>query len=141
MTCHHRFKHGSSEHGTALIEFALVLPLLLVVTFAALDLSRAFLAKNVLHQAAREGARMRVRMVDPASGSDIGLVEDRVRQVAAAGGLSPSSIQVSAGASGGQDSVSVTAPFTFTFPLLFKAVGMDLTNPMPLTATCYMKQE
>jgi Flp pilus assembly protein TadG len=141
MTCQSRNEHRSSERGTALIEFALVLPLLLVLTLAALDLGRAFLAKNVLHQAAREGARMRVVMVNPASGSDVALVEERVRQVAAGGGLIPSSIQVSASASGGQDSVSVTAPFTFTFPLLFKVVGMDLTNPMPLTATCYMKQE
>lgn len=130
-----------SERGTALIEFALVLPLLLVLTLAALDLGRAFLAKNVLHQAAREGVRMRVVMVEPVSGSDIGLVEARVRQVAQGSGLNPTSIEVSAAAFGGQDSVSVTAPFTFTFPLIFRVVGMDLTNPMPLTATCYMKQE
>ncbi len=130
-----------SERGTALIEFALVLPLLLVLTLAALDLGRAFLAKNVLHQAAREGVRMRVVMVEPVSGSDIGLVEARVRQVAQGSGLDPSRIEVSAAAFAGQDSVSVTAPFTFTFPLLFRVVGMDLTNPMPLTATCYMKQE
>jgi Flp pilus assembly protein TadG len=130
-----------SERGTALIEFALVLPLLLVLTLAALDLGRAFLAKNVLHQAAREGVRMRVVMVEPVSGGDIGLVEARVRQVAQGSGLNPSSIEVSAAAFAGQDSVSVTAPFTFTFPLIFRVVGMDLTNPMPLTATCYMKQE
>jgi len=141
MIDHPRHEHRSSDRGTALIEFALVLPILLVITLAALDLGRAFLAKNVLHQAAREGVRMRVRMDDPASGSDLLLVEERVRQVAGGGGLSPSIIQVSASASAGQDSVSVTAPFTFTFPLLFKVVGMDLTNPMPLTATCYMKQE
>ena len=35
----------------------------------------------------------------------------------------------------------MTAPFTFTFPGLFRFVGIDLTNPMPLTATCYMRQE
>jgi len=141
MIHHPRHKHGSSERGTALIEFALVLPILLVITLAALDLGRAFLAKNVLHQAAREGARMRVVMVNPASVSDRALVEARVRQVAGAGGLNPTQVHVSESASAGQDSVSVTAPFTFTFPLLFRVVGMDLTNPMPLTATCYMRQE
>jgi Flp pilus assembly protein TadG len=126
-----------------LIEFALVLPVLLVITLAALDLGRAFLAKNVLHQAAREGVRKRAVMTADyyQFGGGADAVEARVRQVASAAGLSPSSIQVSANPSAGQDSVSVTAPFTFTFPLLFKVVGMDLTNPMPLTATCYMKQE
>ena len=141
MIDHSRLRHRSSQRGTALIEFALVLPVLLVITLAALDLGRAFLAKNVLHQAAREGVRKRVVMVDPASASDILLVEARVRQVAGSAGLNPTQIYVSESASAGQDSVSVTAPFTFTFPLLFKVVGMDLTNPMPLTATCYMKQE
>jgi Flp pilus assembly protein TadG len=141
MACQARYRRHPPERGTALIEFALVLPLLLVLTLAALDLGRAFLAKNVLHQAAREGVRMRVVMVDPASETDIARVEDRVRQVAAGGGLTPSSIMVSVAASAGQDSVSVTAPFTFSFPLLFQVVGMDVANPLPLTATCYMKQE
>ena len=143
MTCQPRNERRSAQRGTALIEFALVLPILLVITFAALDLGRAFLAKNVLHQAAREGARMRVVMTASYYLNDGGAaaVEARVRQVARGGGLSPSIIHVSANASAGQDSVSVTAPFTFTFPLLFRVVGMNLTNPMPLTATCYMRQE
>lgn len=141
MSSQPRNRYRPAERGTALVEFALVLPILLVVTLAALDLGRAFLAKNVLHQAAREGVRMRVVMVDPASSADIERVEDRVRQVAGGGGLTPSLIEVSAVASAGQDSVSVTAPFTFTFPGLFRVVGMDVANPMPLTATCYMKQE
>lgn len=141
MIDHPRHKRGASQRGTALIEFALVLPILLLITLAALDLGRAFLAKNVLHQAAREGARMRVVKVDPVSASDLLLVEARVRQVATAAGLNPTQIHISESAFAGQDSVSVTAPFTFTFPLLFRVVGMDLTNPMPLTATCFMRQE
>lgn len=119
-----------------MIEFALVLPLLLVITLAALDLGRAFLAKNVLHQAAREGVRMRVVREDTMG------VEARVRQVAAGGGLTPTVVII-----GGPDAVTkldyveVTAPFTFSSPALFRLVGMTLVNPMPLTATCYMKQE
>ncbi len=141
MTCPPRNEHRSTERGTALIEFALVLPILLVLTLAALDLSRAFLAKNVLHQAAREGVRMRVVMVEPVSEDDIGRVEERVRQVAESGGLAPSDVDVSATASAGMNTVTVTAPFRFTFPGIFRIVGMDLVNPMPLTATCMMRQE
>jgi len=142
MTCQPRNRHRSSQRGTALIEFALVLPLLLVITLAALDLGRGFFAKNVLHQAAREGVRMRVVMVNPASGSDLARVEARVRQVCNGGGLTPNSIGITTDASlsGNQDSVSVRAPFKFTFPLLFKIVGMT-ADSMQLTATCYMRQE
>ncbi len=143
MNDHLRNQRGASQRGTALIEFALVLPVLLAVTLAALDLGRAFLAKNVLHQAAREGARMRVVMTADyyTYGGGAAAIDARVRQVAHAGGLTPSAIQVSAAASANQDSVSVTAPFNFTFPLIFRMVGVTLTNPMPLTATCYMRQE
>lgn len=126
-----------------MIEFALVLPILLVITLAGIDLGRAFLAKNVLHQAAREGARMRIVMTADYYQYDGGAaaVEARIRQVARGGGLSPTIIRVSAKPSAGQDSVSVTAPFAFTFPGLFNLVGITFTNPMPLTATCYMRQE
>jgi Flp pilus assembly protein TadG len=141
MIDHPRHKHGAFERGTALIEFALVLPILLLIALAAVDLGRAFLAKNVLHQAAREGARMRVVKLSPLSATDQAAIEARVRQVARAGGLTPTQILISQNASADQDSVSVTAPITFTSPMLFRVVGMDLTNPMPLTATCFMRQE
>jgi Flp pilus assembly protein TadG len=131
----------SPERGTALVEFALVLPILLVLTIAALDLSRAFLAKNVLHQAAREGVRMRVVMVEPVSSDDVSRVEERVRQVAVSGGLTPSNIDLSFVAGTRMNTVSVTAPFQFTFPGIFQLVGVGLTNPMPLSASCSMRQE
>jgi Flp pilus assembly protein TadG len=141
MVARTRNRIRPTERGTTLIEFALVLPILLVLTLAALDLSRAFLAKNVLHQAAREGVRMRVVMLAQPSSDDISLVEQRVRDVAESAGLVPSAISVSSVPDAGMDTVSVTAPFSFTFPGLFRLVGVDLTNPMPLTASCSMKQE
>ena len=42
--------------GQALVEFALVLPLLLVLILGAMDLGRMFYAKIVITNAAREGA-------------------------------------------------------------------------------------
>ena len=46
-----------AERGTALIEFTLVLPMLLVMTVAAVEFGRAFFVKNVVAQAARAGVR------------------------------------------------------------------------------------
>src|SRR5690348_14719068 len=45
------------ERGLALIEFALVLPLLAILIFGAVDLGRAYALSSQLHNAAREGAR------------------------------------------------------------------------------------
>ena len=44
--------------GTALIEFALVLPLLAILVFGTVDLARAYELENRLKNAAREGGRL-----------------------------------------------------------------------------------
>lgn len=48
------------ERGQDLIEFALVLPLLFIFLFGALDLGRAFFSYIAITNAAREGARYAV---------------------------------------------------------------------------------
>ena len=45
------------EKGQNLIEFALVLPLLLILVFGIAELGRAWMAKNILTGAAREAVR------------------------------------------------------------------------------------
>ena len=51
-----RRRRKAGDRGVALIEFALVLPLLALITFGVLDLSRAYQLQNRLRNAAREGA-------------------------------------------------------------------------------------
>jgi Flp pilus assembly protein TadG len=142
MRTHSPERPGWSTRGSTLVEFALVLPILLVLSVAATDLGRAFFTKNVLHQAAREGVRLRVVLGDPLSSADYDRVVARVETVAGAAGLSNPTISIGGpDATTRCDSVSVTADFHWVFPGLFRVVGLDVTNPMPLTATCYMKQE
>jgi Flp pilus assembly protein TadG len=63
-----------SDRGQALVEFALVAPVLLLLIFAIADFARAWNTYQVLTDAAREGARTAV-IDDPA------IVEADVRQV------------------------------------------------------------
>lgn len=46
--------------GQSIIEFAVLLPILLLVIFGITEFGRAILIKNVLHTASREGARLAV---------------------------------------------------------------------------------
>jgi Flp pilus assembly protein TadG len=46
-----------SQRGTSTLEFLVVLPALLIVLFAIVELSRAWLTLNLVTMAAREGAR------------------------------------------------------------------------------------
>src|SRR5437763_12258044 len=53
-------RHSASERGTALMETALTLPLLLLVSVSIFEFGRAYQTWQVLTNAAREGARVSV---------------------------------------------------------------------------------
>ena len=54
--------HGRHDRGAAAVEFALVVPLLLLLVFGILDYGRFFFDSVSLRQGAREGARQAVVM-------------------------------------------------------------------------------
>src|SRR3954449_1910837 len=51
-----RRRGGNADRGATAVEFALLLPLLLLIVFGVVDFGRALNAKITLTQAAREGA-------------------------------------------------------------------------------------
>jgi Flp pilus assembly protein TadG len=74
-----------SDRGAAVVEFAIVLPVLLLLVFGIIDFGRALNAQIALTQAAREGARLdalnqpnlvtRTRAAAGALGSAAGVLE------------------------------------------------------------------
>jgi len=121
------------QRGAVLIEFALIFPFLLVFTLAVVDISRAFMIKNMLHQAAREGVRTLV--VSSADSASV-----RVREVMSAANVPVTSITY-LGPSGRQLGVRVVTTFSWLYPGLFEWTGASIKNPMPLTAEAWMRQE
>ena len=77
------------KSGQSVIEFALVLPLLLLVLFGITEFGRAWATQNVLTSAAREGARIAI-----ITGPDVTLVTSRVTSVCAAAGITPTAVTV-----------------------------------------------
>jgi Flp pilus assembly protein TadG len=71
--------HRSSGQGLA--EFALALPVFLVIVMGLFDLGRAVVAYNTITNAAREGARLAIVNQDTAK------VEQRARGIAIAAGI------------------------------------------------------
>jgi Flp pilus assembly protein TadG len=131
------WKGRKAQRGTALIEFTLVLPLLLVMTVAAIDFGRAFFVKNVVSQAAREGVRLRA----VASSADSALVRDRVLQVANASNVTVTQLDIAGPDASRQVTVTVTAEFNWIFPGVFNLFGANFTNPMSLTGEAVMRNE
>lgn len=72
------------ESGQALVEMALILPVLLILALGIVEFGRAFNAKQVVTEAAREGARLAV-VNDPALTQDS--VTNSVRIALTRGGM------------------------------------------------------
>jgi Flp pilus assembly protein TadG len=68
---------AARRDGQALVEFALILPIALIVLLAVFDVGRAVFMYNGLTNAVREGARLAIVNQDTA------LVEQRVQEMAA----------------------------------------------------------
>ena len=129
-------KTAKRQRGTALIEFTLILPLLLILTVAVVDFGRAFFVKNVLEQAAREGVRLRAVK----SAADSGSVRARVLEVAGPAKVTISNLIIE-GPIAGQVHVKVTGQFNWIFPGVFNLMGAGFTNPVSLSGEAWMRSE
>ena len=125
-----------SESGVALIEFAFVLPILLVLAMGMLDFGRAFHMKSMLDQAAREGARVAV-----VTSPDADIVESRVDAVLASGGITPTSVTIDGPDAAHMVTVTVNATFTFITPGVFALIGGDYGNTIPMSGQTVMRFE
>lgn len=96
-----------NTRGNAVIEFALVLPILLLIVFGITELGRMIMTTNVLNTATREGARLAA----VSSISDSLSVYARVAEVLSAASIEPSSIAVEYDLPGRSVRVQATADF------------------------------
>jgi Flp pilus assembly protein TadG len=132
-------RNAPRDRGAAAVEFALLLPMLLLLVFGIIDFGRALNASITLTQAAREGARL------DALGQPNATVVSRTQ--AAATGLSPVSVTVTActpNAGAGVDAtVHASYKFTFVTPIasISRMFGSSFGSSMTLTATGVMPCE
>lgn len=109
-----------SEKGQSLVEFALVVPLLLLLLFGIMDFGRIFHAYLTLDHAGREAARSAsvgkddatVKSVAVSDASSIGLTADKVS-------ISPGSPR----SSGSNVTIKITYPINFLTPVIGQIVG------------------
>ncbi len=102
-------KTHTDSAGVALVEFALVVPLLLAIIFATFDLGWAVYANNTVSLAAREGARKGI--ISTASESTI---DAHVQTIATGLNLQASDIDVNRHTDSGVDYVTVTVDYTYS---------------------------
>jgi len=123
------------ERGNAVIEFALVLPILLLVVFGITEFGRAFLTLNILNTAAREGARLAV-----VTAPDVDAVRTRVTQVLGAARIVPTAINV-VGPAANDPARRVTVTVNANFNVVTGRVLGTFRGTIPLTASTTMRHE
>jgi Flp pilus assembly protein TadG len=139
----------TGERGTALLEAAMTLPLLLLVSVSIFEFGRAFQTSQILTNAAREGARLAVM-----PGGTTGDVEKRVHDYMKAGQLqyeSTASVVVNPNAlvnigAGTAKASLVTVTYPFQFMVLQRVVnlvvkGSMVGTPMNMVASAEMRNE
>jgi Flp pilus assembly protein TadG len=142
-------KARKGERGSALIEAALTLPLLLLVSVGIFEFGRVFQTWQVLTNAAREGARMAV--LPGMASSD---VQTRVRQYLQDGQLGDyagatividRTASISIGVGTASTSV-VTVNYPFNFMVLNPVARLVVSNstlgaPITISAAAEMRNE
>jgi len=98
----------ADDRGAAAVEFALVLPLLLILIFGIIDFGRMLNAKITLSEAAREGARATALL-----GSDAGSA--RARSAADGYAINDPDIRSCPSSPGSDDDATVTVTYQFQF--------------------------
>ncbi|HOY44914.1 MAG TPA: TadE/TadG family type IV pilus assembly protein [bacterium] len=120
------------QEGQSLVEFALVIPIFLLLLFGIIEFGRIWETMNTMTGAAREGARVAAVTAPDVSRS-------RAAALRLLGGVTLTGLSVSVSGPGGSNEVTVTVSGTYV-PLT-NAIIPGLIGPIPLSRTTTMHWE
>lgn len=136
-----RIRVKAGDRGAAAVEFALLLPVVLLLVFGLIDFGRALNAQITLTQAAREGARL------ASFGQASAAVVTRTQTAANGLSLPAADIAVTTCAPGAgaaaNAQVTISYPFSFATPIgaIMSMFGSGAAKSLTLTATATMPCE
>ena len=115
------------KEGQSIIEFALVLPILLLVLFGITEFGRAIMVTNILNTASREGARLAAVSDD----SDTLSVKARVEEVLDAANIDAKAIIIEFSPADKSVKVTVTSDF--------EVLSRGILKDVPFMGTILLK--
>lgn len=120
------------QRGQSLVEFALLLPILVIIVFSAVEFGRLWMTMNVLTGAAREGAR-----VASVTAPNAALVQNAANSVLSAVNISGATVTVV-----GPDAANaVTVTVRINYSVLTGTIVPGLTGSFQLTRSASMRWE
>ncbi len=126
------------ERGAAAVEFAILLPVLMLILFGIVDFGMIMYSREVITNASREGARAGI--VQSATKLTTGQIQAVVTNYLTGTGINPGTVTTTVTGAG------LTAPntldVTVTYPYNFFAPGiLGLGTTITLTGQTVMRQE
>jgi len=126
-----------NEKGQSLVEFAIVVPLLLILVFGIAEFGRAWMTKNIMTGAAREAVRI-LAVKPPWPGGMTPL--NRAKSILNSAGIYTNDITFVIDNTTENTPVSVTV--NYKFPLVVVGFIPGLSNAtIPLSSTTTMRKE
>lgn len=130
-----RRRRDPRRRGAAVVEFAVVLPLLLTVLFGIIEYGWVFMVRQTLQTAAREGARLAVLQTSVTPYTN---VLERVSNVMGPTGLTTYAVTMSHATAGNPvETVTITIPYNDVSLM----GGFFGTHDYDLGGTCTMRKE
>ncbi len=128
---------GKTKRGQALVEFALLVPIMLLLVIGIAEFGRAWMTENILTGAAREGARVAAVAQNTIPVADPGTA--RVNSVLSSALITADSVNVF---DPGLPVNSIQVDVTYTRILLpSQGSSPDCLPSFPLTGTATMRRE
>lgn len=127
-----------NERGAAAVEFALLLPVLMLILFGIIEFGMIMYSREVITNASREGARAGI--VQSTAKPTVGEIQTIVTNYLTGTGVDPNSVTTNVAGAGltapNTLTVSVTYPYNFFVPAI-----LGLGNTISLTGQTVMRHE
>ena len=130
----HRHDDGR-RRAAAVVEFAIVLPLLLTILFGIIEYGWVFMVRQTLQSAAREGCRLAILQTSTEPYSN---VTDRVDTMMAPTGLTSYTVEMTHATAGNpMETITVSVPYNDVSLM----GGFFGTHSYDLVGSCSMRKE
>jgi Flp pilus assembly protein TadG len=129
---------SGNQTGAVAVEFALVLPLFLVLVIGVVEFGLIMYSKTVITNASREGARLGITYTIPRKTT--GEIETRVRDYLTPAGLNDATVTVTGAGGSAGSLLDVNVSYTYHFLVLPQLVT-SLTGDLTLVGETVMRME
>ena len=130
-----------NERGVAAAEFALLLPVLLMILFGIIEFGMIMYSRELITNASREGARAGIVQGPPKR------TEDQIKAIATTyltgTGVNPADVTftVTGELLANPNTLTVTATYPYSFLIPYIPTVVGIPNPLTITAQTVMRHE